>query len=124
MHTVFVLLVMFLSIWPSVSFSAVPVGTILSFGGPKAPDGYLLCDGRVRNIADHQALFDVIGIAYGGDGVNTFKVPDLRGRMPVGFVDNGADVAAGPITTAVTDDSLNPALGVFGGKLNASIIHK
>lgn len=63
---------------------AVPVGAILPFGGPTAPAGYLLCNGGTQLIADYPGLAAVIGTNYGGDGVTTFGIPDLRGRVPTG----------------------------------------
>lgn len=63
--------------------SLVPIGSILPFGGSAAPDGFLLCDGTEYNSSTYPALFNVIGTAYGGSGT-TFKVPDLRTRVPVG----------------------------------------
>jgi microcystin-dependent protein len=53
------------------------------FGGNYAPAGWALCQGQVVSIAANQALFSLIGTTYGGDGVNTFNLPDLRGRVPV-----------------------------------------
>lgn len=49
-----------------------------------APQGWLRCDGRTYSIRQYQALFAIIGDTYGGDGINTFKVPDLQGRAIVG----------------------------------------
>ena len=63
--------------------SADYVGEIRIFGGAFAPDGWVLCDGTLLSIADNQQLFTLIGTTYGGDGVNTFAAPDLRGRLPV-----------------------------------------
>jgi microcystin-dependent protein len=40
-------------------------------------------DGQLLSIAQNQALFSLIGTTYGGDGVSTFALPDLRGRVPV-----------------------------------------
>src|SRR5690606_11513157 len=48
-----------------------------------APVGWALCDGQELPIAQNQDLFSLIGTKYGGDGVNNFKLPDLRGRLPV-----------------------------------------
>ncbi len=68
----------------------VPVGTILSFAGTIAPDGFLLCDGNQVSRATYVALFSVIGTNFGsGDGSATFHLPDLRGRFLRG-VDSGA----------------------------------
>ena len=48
-----------------------------------APSGYVFCDGRLLPIAQFDTLFALIGTTYGGDGVNTFAVPDLRGRSAI-----------------------------------------
>lgn len=55
------------------------VGEITLFGGDFAPRGWLRCGGTVVNIADYRSLYEVIGTAYGGDGVTTFGLPDLEG---------------------------------------------
>lgn len=60
------------------------VGDIRLFAGNYAPRGWLLCNGAVLNISEYDTLFTLIGTAYGGDGQNTFALPDLRGRVPVG----------------------------------------
>ncbi len=48
------------------------------------PPNWLPCDGRLLNISQNQTLYEIIGNNYGGDGVTTFALPDLRGRVPVG----------------------------------------
>jgi microcystin-dependent protein len=60
------------------------VGEIRLFAGNYAPENWVLADGRALNVKDYQVLFALIGTIYGGDGVNTFKVPDLRSRLPLG----------------------------------------
>ncbi len=59
------------------------IGEIRLFAGNFAPAGWHFCDGSLMAIADDQALFSLIGTTYGGDGQNTFGLPDLRGRVPV-----------------------------------------
>ena len=59
------------------------IGEIRLFGFPRIPDGWLPCDGRPLSISQYQTLFALIGTTYGGDGVQTFNVPDLRGRVPI-----------------------------------------
>src|SRR3954469_20131093 len=59
------------------------LGEIRMFAGHYAPVGWLTCDGRELAIADYQTLFSVIGTTYGGDGEQTFALPDLAGRVPV-----------------------------------------
>jgi microcystin-dependent protein len=60
------------------------LGTILSFGFNFAPRGWLLCYGQLLSIAQNSALFSLLGTTFGGDGVTTFALPDLRGRSMVG----------------------------------------
>jgi microcystin-dependent protein len=59
------------------------VGEIRMFGGNFAPAGWLLCQGQVLPIAEYETLFNLIGTTYGGDGQNTFALPDLQGRLPI-----------------------------------------
>ncbi|ANF95613.1 phage tail protein [Paenibacillus bovis] len=59
------------------------LGEIRMFTGNYAPQGWALCNGQLLPIANNQALFSLIGVNYGGDGVNTFALPDLRGRVPL-----------------------------------------
>jgi microcystin-dependent protein len=48
-----------------------------------APLNWIKCEGQLLSIANYSELFSVIGTTYGGDGQNTFALPDLRGRMPI-----------------------------------------
>ncbi len=50
-----------------------------------APQGWALCEGQLLQISQYTALFSLLGITYGGDGIHTFALPDLRGRMPIGM---------------------------------------
>lgn len=59
------------------------IGEIRLFGGTFAPAGWALCDGSLQSIAQNEALFQLIGTIYGGDGQSTFALPDLRGRLPI-----------------------------------------
>lgn len=59
------------------------IGEIRIFGGNFAPAGWALCDGRLLQISQNQALYSLIGTTYGGDGNSTFGLPDLRGRLPM-----------------------------------------
>lgn len=60
------------------------VGQIISVGFTFAPVGWQLCDGSLLPIDQYQALYTLLGTTYGGNGVNNFGVPDLRGRAPLG----------------------------------------
>ncbi|EGF93198.1 hemolysin-type calcium-binding repeat 2 copies family protein [Asticcacaulis biprosthecium C19] len=60
------------------------MGLVVQFGGNFTPLGYLPCDGRLLSIGEYDVLFALLGTTYGGDGVETFALPDLRGRTVVG----------------------------------------
>lgn len=59
------------------------VGEIRMFGGSFAPAGWAFCNGQLVPIAENDQLFTLIGTTYGGDGQETFALPDLQGRLPV-----------------------------------------
>ena len=59
------------------------IGEVRMFGGNFAPLGWAFCNGQLLSISDNEALFNLIGKTYGGDGVSTFALPDLRGRIPI-----------------------------------------
>jgi len=61
------------------------VGEIRMFAGNFAPAGWMLCEGQLLPISENETLFNLIGTTYGGDGQNTFALPDLRGRLPIHF---------------------------------------
>lgn len=59
------------------------IGEIRMFGFGRTPQGWQACDGSLLSIAEYEVLFMLLGTSYGGDGQNTFAVPDLRGRVPL-----------------------------------------
>lgn len=59
------------------------VGEIRMFGGNFAPAGWAFCNGALMPISENDTLFNLIGTTYGGDGQETFALPDLRGRLPI-----------------------------------------
>lgn len=59
------------------------VGEIRMFAGNFAPAGWMFCEGQLLPISENETLFQLIGTTYGGDGVSTFALPDLRGRIPI-----------------------------------------
>lgn len=70
----------------------MPAGTILPFAGSTAPAGWVLCDGTsYAKTGDQKDLFAVIGVMYGSEGNDKFKVPDLRGTFIMGAVPNDAN---------------------------------
>lgn len=72
-----------------------------------APRGWVPCDGRLLPKAANMQLFNLLGTKYGGDGINNFAVPDLRGRIAIGpttGIDQGA--SGGEETHALTLNEL------------------
>lgn len=69
------------------------VGEIRMFAGNFAPAGWMFCDGNLLPISNYETLFNLIGTTYGGDGQNTFALPDLRGRVPI-HIGTGFPIAA------------------------------
>lgn len=63
--------------------SQVFLGQISMFGGNFAPRNFAFCNGQLMSISQNTALFSLLGTTYGGDGVTTFALPDLRSRLPV-----------------------------------------
>ena len=60
------------------------IGTIIAWPCNFAPRDWAFCNGRLLQIRTNQALFALIGTTYGGDGINTFALPNLCGRVPLG----------------------------------------
>jgi microcystin-dependent protein len=84
------------------------LGGIFMFAGNFAPRGFQLCAGQILSISQNAALFSILGTTYGGNGVSTFALPDLRGRAPIGV---GAGLGLSPVV-----------LGELGGNQNATIL--
>lgn len=59
------------------------IAEIRMFAGTFAPNGWLKCEGQALPIAQYSALFSLLGTTYGGNGITTFNLPDLRGRVPM-----------------------------------------
>lgn len=62
----------------------MPIGTVLMFARQDPPGGFLVCDGGGYDTNDYADLFEVIGYEFGGSG-DTFNVPDLQERFPMGL---------------------------------------
>jgi microcystin-dependent protein len=61
------------------------VGEIRMFAGNFAPAGWAFCQGQLMPISENDTLFQLIGTTYGGDGQETFALPDLQGRVPIHY---------------------------------------
>jgi len=60
------------------------IGEIRMFTGTYVPEGWASCDGQLMQISEYTALFSIMGTAYGGDGVQTFALPNLQAMAPLG----------------------------------------
>ncbi|WP_312083892.1 tail fiber protein [Brevundimonas sp.] len=60
------------------------LGQIITTGFGFAPRTYALCNGQLIPVRQNAALFALLGVQYGGDGTQTFALPDMRGRYPLG----------------------------------------
>ena len=85
------------------------VGEIRMFAGNFEPAGWMHCIGQLLPISENETLFQLIGTTYGGDGQNTFGLPDLRGRVPV-HLGSGFTLAqqGGQETVTLTAQQLPP----------------
>lgn len=79
---------------PIEYISNAPIGTVLSFAGQTAPNGYLICKGQSVAVADYPDLYAVIGNTYGGDDTN-FNVPNLVDKFIQGSTTSGTEKEAG-----------------------------
>ncbi len=64
--------------------SASYLGEIRMFGGNYAPEQWAFCDGQLLAITSYSALFSLFGTNFGGDGRNSFGLPAMRSRVPIG----------------------------------------
>jgi microcystin-dependent protein len=81
------------------------IGEIRIFSFNFTPKGWAACNGQLMAIAQNQALFSILGTTYGGNGINTFALPNFQGRVPMhtgsGFVlgESGGEQAHTLLTT-------------------------
>jgi microcystin-dependent protein len=88
---------------PTMTF---PIGMITSYGGTTAPEGWLICNGASVSRTTYSDLFAILGVLYGtGDGITTFGLPDLSGR-----------VASGAVAAGVGTGTSQPLGAAFGAE--------
>lgn len=89
------------------------IGEIRLFGGTFPPVGWALCNGQLLAIAQYDALFALVGTTYGGDGVTTFGLPNLQGRLPLhqGQLAGGSNYALGQTAGAESVTLLGNQVG-------------
>lgn len=79
----------------------------------RCPNGWQFCDGSTLSINDYQALYSLLGTRYGGNGVTTFALPDLRGKVPI-------HMGTGPGTNGTAPPVAHP-IGVSGGSMTVTL---
>lgn len=105
----------------------VKIGEVIAYAGSTAPAGFIICDGAAVSRSVYGALFSLIGTTYGaGDGSTTFNVPNLKGRVIVGYNSGDADFdTIGEVGGAMAVDishthTVNSHTHTFSGTLNAT----
>src|SRR5947207_1472409 len=104
------------------------VGEIRMFGGNFAPAGWMFCQGQLLPISQNETLFTLIGTTYGGDGQETFALPDLQGRAPMhqGTGSDGINYQlaekAGVESVTLTTNQIPAHTHAFLGSSNAATL--
>ena len=90
------------------------IGEIRMFAGNFAPSGWAFCEGQYLPVNQNEALFNLLGTIYGGDGQSNFRLPDCRGRIPIhkgqgnGLSNYKIGASGGNETVYLTIDQLPP----------------
>lgn len=98
------------------------LGEIRPFAFPFAPKGWALCAGQILSIQQNTALFSLLGTTYGGNGVTTFALPDLRGRAITGYgqLGGGGSYNLGQITGSETVTLISTQMPMHNHNWNVS----
>jgi microcystin-dependent protein len=64
-------------------FNPAYLGLVIPFAGPNPPSAWMICQGQLLDIGENTALYSLLGTAFGGDGINTFALPNLSGRVAI-----------------------------------------
>jgi microcystin-dependent protein len=98
------------------------IGQVEIFGFGFPPKNWAPCAGQLMAISTNQALFSVLGTTYGGDGVRTFGLPDLRSRLPIGtdMFKSGTQYPMGAIAGSETVGLLGPQIPSHTHQLRAA----
>lgn len=95
------------------------LGEVRIFAGTFAPAGWLICGGQLLPISGYEALYSLLGTQYGGDGTNTFGLPDLRSRVAIGV--NYTSGGGGNHLPAANPAMGNYLVGSTGGAENVTL---
>ncbi len=107
-------------IFPGGGSSGVAgIGSILQFAGNRVPGGYVPADGRLLAISQYEALFNLIGTTYGGNGSTNFAVPDLRDRVIIGAQTGTLGQVSGGNSDALTQANMPSNMGGAGTPISS-----
>jgi microcystin-dependent protein len=102
------------------------VGEIRLFAGNFAPAGWMFCEGQTLPISENDVLFQLIGTTYGGDGEETFDLPNLASRVPIHQGTGGDGIAyqmgeeAGVESVTLTTQQMPAHTHPLLGSINAT----
>lgn len=96
------------------------IGEVRAFAFDYVPYTWLPCNGGTYQISQYNALFSVISTIYGGDGVQTFKVPNLNGSVQNQYADNKIAIGPGSGTPSGVDYIIGSAYGSVSATLGTS----
>lgn len=94
---------------PGVPLGDPYLSEIRPFAFGLVPAGWMACDGTELSIYEYPTLYSILGTTYGGDGREYFKLPDLRGRTPIGTGSEDVQGTYGGEETVTLDESMLPA---------------
>jgi len=96
------------------------LGEIEAFAFNFAPKGWAFCNGQIMSIRQNTALFSLLGTTFGGDGVNTFALPNLQSRISNGW--GPAVNAMGEMTGELVHTLLQTEVPAHNHTLNAAVV--
>jgi microcystin-dependent protein len=97
------------------------LGQIMPFAGIIIPKNWALCNGQLLAINQNTALFSLLGTMFGGNGVNTFALPDLRGRAIMGSSGTSGDNIIGTTSGTPTVQLLTSQIPAHNHSVNAAV---
>lgn len=106
----------------SVADVFCPVGSVGTYASSltaaDAPAGWLLCNGQSVSRTTYKKLFDRIGTSYGCNSDSTFKLPDLKGRVVMGYCSTASSISLSEVKNGNWINTSPLYLGSVGGKFN------
>lgn len=113
-------------VFGAVSDAFCPIGSVVTFAGSvssvAAPNGWLLCNGQSVLRSAYGKLYDKIGTTYGSNSDTTFNVPNLKGRVVMGYCDTAASTSLTGVSGGNWSSGTTVSLGSVGGEFNHQLI--